>query len=107
MKVIHEGSGELLGWLDPDEARRWMAEEKNRRFEDKRMTISEAVKRFTSDGDYFALGGFGHVRVSMAAIYELIRQGRRNLTIAGKTAVHDIDILIAGKVVDKVECAYS
>lgn len=107
LKVLQEGCGELLGWLDPDEARRWMSEEKNRRHEDKRMTMREAVNRFTRDGDYFALGGFGHVRVSMAAIYEIIRQGRRNLTIAGKTAVHDVDILIAGRAVDKVECAYS
>lgn len=37
----------------------------------------------------------------------MFRQGRKNMINAGKTAVHDIDILIAGGVVDKVECAYS
>ena len=107
MKVLEEGRGELLGWLDPDEARRWMTEKKSRGLEDKRMTLREAVQRFTRDGDYFALGGFGHIRFSMAAIYEMIRQGRRNLAMAGKTAVHDIDILVASGVVDRVECAYS
>lgn len=107
MKVLEEGRGELLGWMDPDEARAWMAEMKSRSLDDKRMPLKEAVERFTRDGDYFALGGFGHVRVSMAAIYEMIRQGRKNLAMAAKTAVHDIDILIGGGVVDRVECAYA
>jgi acyl CoA:acetate/3-ketoacid CoA transferase alpha subunit len=107
MKVLEEGRGELLGWMDPDDARRWMAERKSRVLEDKRMPLKEAVERFTRDGDYFALGGFGHIRVSMAAIYEMIRQGRKNLAMAAKTAVHDIDILIGGGVVDRVECAYA
>ena len=107
MRVLEEGRGELMGWLDPDEARRWMAERKSRRLEDKRMPLREAVERFTRDGDYFALGGFGHIRVSMAAIYEMIRQGRRNLGLAAKTAVHDVDVLVASGVVDRVECAYS
>jgi acyl CoA:acetate/3-ketoacid CoA transferase alpha subunit len=107
MKVIEEGKGELLGWMDPDEARGWMAENKSRGLEDKRMPLKEAVSRFTRDGDYFAMGGFGHIRVSMAAIYEMIRQGRRRMAMAAKTAVHDIDILIGGGVVDRVECAYA
>jgi len=107
MKVLEEGKGELLGWLDPDEARRWMAENKSRALEDKRMPLRDAVQRFTRDGDYFALGGFGHIRFSMAAIYEMIRQGRRHLTMAAKTAVHDVDVLVASGVVDRVECAYS
>jgi len=43
----------------------------------------------------------------MAAIYEMIRQGRRHMTMAAKTAVHDIDVLIGGGTVDRVECAYA
>ncbi|MBL7080297.1 CoA transferase subunit A, partial [Candidatus Bathyarchaeota archaeon] len=107
MKILEEGRGELLGWMDPDEARSWMTENKSRGLEDKRMNLREAVSRFTRDGDYFALGGFGHIRVSMAAIYEMIRQGRKGMTMAAKTAVHDIDVLIGGGVVSQVECAYA
>jgi 3-oxoacid CoA-transferase subunit A/glutaconate CoA-transferase subunit A len=107
LKALEQGGGELLGWLDPDDARRWIAEKKTCRPDDKRMPLREAVAQFTRDGDYFALGGFGHVRVSMAAIYEMIRQGRRHLAMAGKTAVHDVDVLIAAGVVDRVDCAYS
>jgi 3-oxoacid CoA-transferase subunit A/glutaconate CoA-transferase subunit A len=93
--------------MDPDEARRWMAREKPIEMVDKRMPLGEAVRKFTRDGDYFAMGGFGHVRVSMAAIYEMIRQRRRRMAMAAKTAVHDVDILIASGVVDQVDCAYA
>ena len=105
--MLREGEGELLGWLHPDEARRWMTEKKSRGLEDKRMSLREAIKRFTRDGSYFALGGFGHIRVSIAAIYEMIRQRRENMALAAKTAVHDVDVLVASGVVDRVECAYS
>ncbi|MFP3950691.1 MAG: CoA transferase subunit A [Candidatus Bathyarchaeia archaeon] len=107
MKILEQGEGELLGWMDPDEARQWMTEHKERSRIDKRMSLSNAVDRFTSDGDLFALGGFGHIRFSMAAIYEMIRQRRRRLVMAGKTSVHDVDVLVASDVVDRVECAYS
>jgi 3-oxoacid CoA-transferase subunit A/glutaconate CoA-transferase subunit A len=107
MEFIEEGRGELLGWMHPDDARAWMAEHKSRGLDDKRMTMAEAVHRFTRDGDYFAMGGFGHIRFSMAAIHEMIRRGRRRMAIAGKTAVHDVDVLIAGGVVDRVDCAYA
>ncbi len=93
--------------MDPDDARAWMTEKKSRQLTDKVVTIREAVSRFTYDGGYLAMGGFGHIRVSMAGIYEMIRQKRRNLVIAGKTAVHDVDVLIASDVVDRVECAYA
>lgn len=107
MKVLAEGESERLAWMHPDEARRWMRDNKKRALIDRRMSIGKAVKRFTRDGDYFAMGGFGHIRVSMNAIYEMIRQGRRNLIMAGKTSVHDVDILIGGGVVDRIDCAYA
>ena len=107
MKVLDAGEGELHGWMHPDDARRWMAENKVRAQVDRRMSLEEAVKKFTQDGDYFAMGGFGHIRLSMAGLYEMIRQNRRNLIMAGKTGVHDVDVLIASGVVDRVDCAYS
>jgi 3-oxoacid CoA-transferase subunit A/glutaconate CoA-transferase subunit A len=106
MDVLDEGVGELLGWHDPDEHRRWVLENKPRSLEDKQMSLKEAVTKFVHDHDYIAMGGFGHVRVSMSAIYEMIRQGKRDLVLGGKTAVHDADILIASGCVSKVEVAY-
>ncbi len=107
MEILAEGTGELLGWRDPDENRAWVRDNKPRGLVDKCMGVAEAVARFVHDGDYIAVGGFGHMRVPMALVYEIVRQGRRDLAMAGKTAVHDIDILIGAGCVSKVECAYS
>ncbi len=107
MDILEEGKGELLGWHDPDEHRAWVAANKSPRLVDKRMTVREAVEKYVRDGDFIAMGGFGHIRVSMAVIYEIIRQGRRNLALAGKTAVHDCDTLIGAGCVSKIETAYS
>jgi acyl CoA:acetate/3-ketoacid CoA transferase alpha subunit len=107
VEILAEGHGELLGWHDPDENREWVRTHKPRALVDKRMTVREAVERYVHDGDYLAMGGFGHIRTPMALVYEIIRQRRRNLAVAGKTAVHDIDILIGAGCVSRVEVAYA
>jgi acyl CoA:acetate/3-ketoacid CoA transferase alpha subunit len=107
MEIVAAGQGELLGWHDPDENRAWVRDNKPRGLIDKCMSVPEAIQRFVRDGDYIAVGGFGHIRIPMAFIYEIIRQRRRDLAVAGKTAVHDIDVLIGADCVSKVECAYS
>jgi 3-oxoacid CoA-transferase subunit A/glutaconate CoA-transferase subunit A len=107
MEIIAEGQGELIGWHDPDENRQWILENKSRDLRDKRLSVPEAVAQFVHDGDFIACGGFGHVRVPMSLVYEIIRQGKRHLIMAGKTAVHDVDILIGGGCVDRVEAAYT
>jgi acyl CoA:acetate/3-ketoacid CoA transferase alpha subunit len=107
MDIISEGQGELLGWHDPDEGREWVINNKSRELKSKVMTAKEAVTKFVKDGDYIASGGFGHVRVSMSIVYEIIRQKKRNLAMAGKTAVHDLDLLVGCGCVNKVEAAYS
>lgn len=106
-EVLEEGEGPLLCWMDPDDFREWVRNNKSRDMVDKTMSAREAVSKFVRDGMYIASGGFGHVRVSMVIVYEILRQGVKGLTMAGKTAVHDIDVLIAGGAVDKVEVAYS
>lgn len=107
MEVLHEGQGELVGWHDPDENREFVLHNKSRALKDKTMTASEAVAKFIKDGDFIASGGFGHIRVSMNIIYEIIRQHKHDLIMAGKTAVHDLDVLVGNGCVNKVEAAYS
>ena len=104
---IQSGIGKLIGWHDPDENREWIVQNKSRGLVDKRLSASEAVARFIPDGSLLAMGGFGHVRVSMAIVYEIIRQQKKHLTMFGKTAVHDLDVLVGSGCVDNVEVAYS
>jgi 3-oxoacid CoA-transferase subunit A/glutaconate CoA-transferase subunit A len=107
MEILEEGCGGWLGWHDPDENRKWILENKSRALVDKLMSIKDAVSKFIHDGDYIVSGGFGHVRISMATIYEIVRQKKRNLSMAGKTSVHDLDILIGAGCVNRVEPAYA
>ena len=107
MKVLQKGRGKLVGWHDPDDARAWVAAEKSRQLIDKRMTVAEVVDRYIHEGDLIASGGFGHVRVSMAIIYEIIRQQKRDLVMAAKTAVHDCDLLVAAGCIRELEVAYA
>jgi len=107
MDILTEGEGRLLGWHDPDEHRSWVRANKTRELKDKRMSVREAVERFVQDGDLIASGGFGHVRISMAFIYEIIRQRRRDLVVLAKTGVHDVDLLIGAGCVRQVEVAYA
>ncbi len=107
IEILQEGSGELIGWHDPDENREWIRENKSRELHDKRVTVKEAVAKFIRDGDYIAFGGFGHIRIPMSLVYEIIRQEKRGLTMAGKTAVHDVDLLIGAGCVNKIEVAYA
>ena len=107
MEVLEEGMGELIGWHDPDENRKWVREHKSHALTDKCMSMQDAISRFVRDGDFIAFGGFGHIRVSMAAVYEIIRQQKSDLIMAGKTAVHDADLLIGAGCVTKIEVAYA
>jgi 3-oxoacid CoA-transferase subunit A/glutaconate CoA-transferase subunit A len=107
MDVFIEGTGELVGWHDPDDQRAWVRENKSRELKDKRMDVRQAVERFVRDGDFIAFGGFGHIRIPMALVYEIIRQERRELILAGKTAVHDVDLLVAAGCVNRIEVAYA
>jgi len=94
IEILLEGHGQLVGWHDPDENRRWIQENKCRHLVDKRMSVRQAVEKFVQDGNFIAFGGFGHIRIPMALVYEIIRQHKRDLVLAGKTAVHDADLLI-------------
>ena len=107
MQTLQLGQGELVGWHDPDEHRAWVAANKSRALKDKRTTLRQAIAEYVPDGAILACGGFGHIRVSMAAVYEIVRQNKRDLTFCGKTAVHDSDVLIAAGCVNRIEVAYA
>src|SRR5438309_775403 len=69
-------------------------------------------KRLIHDGDYLAIGGFGSDRLPTAVLHEILRAKKQHLSLAGHTATHDFQILVAGnlmgrgKTVRRVEIAY-
>ena len=105
MRVLDEGKGPLFTDPDPDKAREFFRN-KSRKMTSKVMSLKEAVQEFTHDGDYLAVGGFGANRTPIAACHEIVRQRRKDMGFAGKTATHDFQILAAGEVFNRVDVAY-
>lgn len=57
------------------------------------LTLREAIQRFVHDGDSIALEGFTHL-IPTAAAHEIIRQGRKDLTLIRMTPDLVYDLLI-------------
>lgn len=68
-------------------------------------TLAEAASVVT-DGMRLALGGFAIYQRPMAFVRELIRQGRRDLTIVGVVNSIESDMLIAAGAVSRIETSY-
>ncbi len=105
--MLESGIGELLSSCTAEDIREWNRNQKERGLKDKMTTPAAAVEKYVKDGCYLAIGGFGHIRISMPMIYEMVRRKVKHLRVSGHTAVHDLDILIAGDCVDAVDVAYS
>ena len=106
MEILESGTGELFSKNTPQEMRDWTRKNKSRALVDKRMSAKDAIRKFVKDGDYLAVGGFGLIRLPMALLYEIVRQGICELSVAGHTAGHEIDTLIAGGCVKNVDVGY-
>ena len=72
---------------------------------DKTMGMREAIKSFVHDGDTVCLEGFTHL-IPTAAGHEIIRQGRRNLTVVRMTADIVVDQMLAGGCVSKLVSSF-
>lgn len=105
MNINNAGCCELFTDPDPDQAREHF-KQKSRKMANKVTTLKDAVARFIHDGDYLAIGGFGSNRTPVAACHEIVRQGRKKMGFAGHTATHDMQILSAGKVYDRLDAGY-
>lgn len=71
---------------------------------DKQRTLAEAVS-LINDGDQLIIGGWTVIRKPMAAVYEMIRQGKRNLHLASGTPGTEADLLAgAGCVAISEQC---
>ena len=97
MKVLDEGIGKLIQPVDLDAFRK-SNHSKPKQLIDKRMSEAEAVKRFIHDGDYVGTELYGTVRCPMSLVNEIVRQGVKDLRMAGQ-GVTELDTLLAAKLV--------
>lgn len=70
--------------------------------EDKVLSVSEAIRRFVQDGDSVALGGWVIARCVIAAVHELIRQEKKNLTVCQGLSGLDTDLLVGAGCVSRL-----
>lgn len=73
---------------------------------DKTMPLAEAVARFVKTGAHISIGGFTLNRNPMAAVYEIIRQGIRDLHLYAHSNGTGLDELIGAGCISKLEIAY-
>ncbi|NQS75056.1 MAG: CoA transferase subunit A [Peptococcaceae bacterium] len=71
--------------LSPDEARQFLAN-KDKSKRDKRISLKEAVQKYVKDGDNLGIAGFVDARQPIAIVHEIIRQGRKDLTLSYQSA---------------------
>jgi glutaconate CoA-transferase, subunit A len=71
----------------------------------KLCSLSEAISRLVYDGDSIYLAGFTHL-IPFAAGHEIIRQGRKNLTLARATPDLIYDQMVAAGCARKVVFSY-
>ncbi|MGV5049726.1 CoA transferase subunit A [Rhodococcus pyridinivorans] len=72
---------------------------------DKLMTLRETIATYVEDGMTVALEGFSHL-IPFAAAHEIIRQGRRDLTLCRMTPDIISDQLIAADCVSKLVASF-
>lgn len=105
MEIVDSGIGELIQPPDLEAFREWNRTQKPRVLIDKRMTEQEAIARFVQDGDYVGTELYGTVRAPMSLSNELIRQGKKDLRVAGQ-GVLELDMWLAAGLVKKLDITY-
>jgi glutaconate CoA-transferase, subunit A len=71
----------------------------------KLVSLKEAISKFVSDGDVVYAAGFTHL-IPFAAGHEIIRQGKKNLTLARATPDLIYDQMVAAGCAKKVIFSY-
>ncbi len=74
---------------------------------EKLMDLSSAIAAFVTDGCHLSIGGFTVNRNPMGAVYEIIRQGRKNMHLYAHSNGQGVDELVGAGCIEKVEIAYA
>ena len=70
------------------------------------MTLKDAISRFVQNGSHISIGGSTANRNPMAAVYEIVRQQKKNLYLYGSIMGSGPDLLIGAGCVCGVELGY-
>jgi len=105
LEIIESGMGELIQPPDLNAFREWNRTQKSRKLRDKLMTEEEAVRRFVYDGCYIGTELYGTVRCPMSLVREVVRQGVKDLRVAGQ-AVTELDLWLAAGMVKTLDITY-
>ena len=105
MRVMESGVGELIQPPDLDSFREWNREKKSREMVDKVMTEAEAISRFVYDGCYIGTELYGTVRCPMSLVREVVRQGKKDLRVAGQ-GVTELDLWLGAGLIKKLDITY-
>ena len=106
IEILDEGSGKIFSKITPNEFREHMREKVKNAWQDKRTNIKTAIEQFVHSGDYLTMGGVSFVRLSTAAVHEIIRQKKRNLNLAAGTRTYDFNLLLDAGCVKNIDCGY-
>jgi glutaconate CoA-transferase subunit A len=104
MQIIQSGIGKLIQPPDLNGFREWNRK-KPKGLVDKRMTASEAINTFIHDGDYIGTELYGTVRCPVSLVNEIIRQGKKDLKVAGQ-GVYELDLLLGAGLVKELDITY-
>ncbi len=74
--------------------------------QNKCMDLQAAIKAYVPDGAHISIGGFTINRNPMAAVYEIIRQRKKDLHLYAHSNGHGADELIGGGCISRLEIAY-
>jgi len=74
--------------------------------QEKIITLEEAIAKYVTDGCHISIGGFTVNRNPMAAVYEIMRQGRKDLHCYAHSNGTGVDELIGGGCISRLEIAY-
>ncbi len=73
---------------------------------DKRMTGAEAIARFVNDHESFVFANC-LTGMPLALVHDLIRSGKKNLTLFQQGGIEEVDLLISAGAIDRLAVAYN
>ncbi|MDY6821951.1 MAG: CoA-transferase, partial [Deferribacterota bacterium] len=100
-----QNKGKIFTELDVDKIREYNLK-KDKRKKNKLISLSEAIDKYVENGDYLASTGFGLTRIPSAALYEIVRQKKKNLGFSLHMSSLSGSILTMGKCFNRCDFSY-